>query len=630
MARGLQILGALSLVLLLSLTVHGKRKKDKADKVEIELFEWEAVEAAAWEVPAEVRDESGAIMLFEKIVYDDTSGTYRESFQTIYRRILITSEEGRAQADVDAPFYSVDQEVLDIQGRTVLPGSFSMPGVTDSCIIEYVIRFHLPSRAGLWLIQKKIPLVYGELTWKFSPRSEFTKPHFVWENVTFQKSRRRQPAEDPTEYVCKVHDVPALADDPYSPSENASSATLYCFYGPDKLPTVYWSDWTLWMSKSWEQAYDKCKKAKSVASEFKDLATKEEQILAVYSWLQENLLNLSYLSKERALKVLDKKKLKDLKSLDDVIKHGYGGSWDINRVFCAMLKELGIEAGLVYAVDRTEGQFNRDVMTGLFNRALPFVAEGGDTVFYAPGEVSLEPGMTPWYSEGTTALEESPQASKVGIPYSSAERNKASSTMSLVVSEDLSVTGTLTRTLTGHGARSVRLMAYGEEEAELIRQATEKLKEEFPEAEISEVTASTEAGRPVSVNARLEFPALTEMGDRLVIKLGDYTGDASNPFTSTERLTDIEFRHAYDTEDSILVTIPDGWRVEGIPSDTAYDNRVGKCMGSFETDGNHVKSRYQFVLNAPQWKVADYSLIRGLFSARQAMTDGTLVLVAGL
>ena len=132
-------------------------------------FAWEEINETDWSV---IQDSSknifDAAMIFEKIEVDDRKMNDLECYYILYRRIRILNEVGRKHGDVQAPYISSSQEIKDIEGRAVLPDgtiielekqhifkkevitakdvkfeqyTFSIPGVTDDCIIEYMIKY---------------------------------------------------------------------------------------------------------------------------------------------------------------------------------------------------------------------------------------------------------------------------------------------------------------------------------------------------------------------------------------------------------------------------------------------------------------------------------------------------------
>lgn len=667
-----KLAGVMALVLCLAIppgTEAGRRRSDNDTKA----FEWSTVTEKDWDQQANVVTKAGAVMLFEKIEADDTGLRDGKIYRTIYRRIRILSDEGKSLADVDAPYFSSKQKIVDLKGRTVLPSgeaveltednifekdavrmkgerirqtSFSLPGVTNNCIIEYMIRYRLPHTVQTWIVQKEIPLVEGELAWSFypfkkqeisliwyqflaNPEFEPLEPRHVWENAEFEISRIRKPLEAPTEFIYKARNVPPLADEPYGIPDEAAAAKLHCFYSPRLLPIVFWSNLTRLIGRIRDEISEESGKVKDLAKEFETLQTDQEKIDAAYAWLQDNVLNLSYLTEDQVKEKLNKRDLKEINGIDDVLKNGYGDNYTINETFDALLHVMGIESVLAFCVDRTDGQFNKEVLSWQFDRTLVLVPDtnGGYTP-YAPGEMYLEPGMLPWFAEGTQALIEGPEGKLVPLPFAPSSSSRTESAFTFDIGTDLAVKGSMEQVCTGHPARSERVSFAEETDADIQSELAKEFEEEFAGAEVSVVSIDGNSGvaDPFHVTCTMAYPALAAQGNLLLLKPASFMGEASNPFKSETRTGDIRFRYAYATRDSALFQIPDGWSVQGLPTDTVVETKAGKCSVHYVGNGQTICVIRDFELKSPYWENQAYRQVRTLFEAREKAAEGTVVL----
>jgi transglutaminase-like putative cysteine protease len=82
----------------------------------------------------------------------------------------------------------------------------------------------------------------------------------------------------------------------------------------------------------------------------------EEKLRKLYARVQE-VRNL-YWERERSDKEEKKEHLKENKSVVDVLKHGYGNSYEISALFVAMARAEGFNASLILVAGR-ERQFYR-------------------------------------------------------------------------------------------------------------------------------------------------------------------------------------------------------------------------------------------------------------------------------
>ena len=186
-----------SFTLILALTLCAGPVDVRAKKYKSP-FEWEPVTAAAWAVSADsARDIHDAAMLFEKVQVDDGDLERDKCYWAVYQRVRILNADGRAWGDVEVPVFHSEQKVERVEGRTILPDgtiieltkdqvfeseviktkdvkykqtTFSLPGVTDDCIVEYIYICRSPYTFHQWFVQKELPLLRFEFTWKLGIR----------------------------------------------------------------------------------------------------------------------------------------------------------------------------------------------------------------------------------------------------------------------------------------------------------------------------------------------------------------------------------------------------------------------------------------------------------------------------
>jgi hypothetical protein len=422
-------------------------------------IEWAPVTEADWAAGADsVLAAKGAVMIFEKISIDERKFDKEDVSLTLYRRIRILSDAGRAWADVIAPPEYEGEALALVSGRTILPGGeefalsdehiyhdtvakagedevyrtrFSMPGVTRDCIIEYRVKYaSIGSRD--WVVQKDIPLLHGEYQWYYfdflkarrawdSPvwysrvpfvMSYIREPEHVWQNLPSRAPKAFPLTKDSTELIFVVDSIAPFEPEPASFPARALKGRLNCQNGSGSLDIEFWSTMTAGMSDWMKDTFmGKSLNVKSVVSSLPGNVP-EDKMRAAYEWIQANITNTSYVDPNKvfgktgaATKRTIKEKYNE--TADDVIKRGYGWHGDVNALFCAMLRELGIDSRFALVVDRDEDIFERRVKDWQFDRELVAVYDStGKVRFFSPGVPYMPYGMTPWFNEGVTALVE--------------------------------------------------------------------------------------------------------------------------------------------------------------------------------------------------------------------------------
>lgn len=627
-------------------------------------FEWAPVTDADWQIIEDpVRGIRDAAIIFEKIVVDDEELIKKEhTYYTLYRRIRILSGEGREWGDALSDYLQEDQEIEEIRGRTLLRDgtsyeldedqvqekevlvtkdfkvkqqAFSLPGVSDDCIVEYYLKYKLDGPPNRWLIQKDIYMIEGEYIWKVcrgrglkgSEYRKFSKdvaPNYIVLHCEDELNVERRPSlKDTRELVFTIADVPAFESDPYSPPAISLKWQMHHYYAEPGPASVFWGEVMQGLEENIDAfvSYNHyvCEKAKFFSHYTRD----SQKIRNACAWFNKNIANLD----------IDKsgEERKGNGCVSHVIEHGYGHSPEICCTYYDMLRELNIDAKMAFTIDRDDDFFIEDAKYWQFTRWLVAVPDDdGGYAFYKPGHDYLKPGQVDWYNEGTQALVAGdPDQIFYTIPHSAPEKNKNSGELVLAMDENLNLSGTLVEECTGQCAAAHRLGLRKTDEAGETQYLKEMMGESYPafEPDSFEVDgmADSRLTLKLACNVQSDF-AGQQMGNRLLMRPADFLSPQDNPFTSDERKYDIMLDYARETSQTVTVNFPEAWTVEAVPSDTTFSNKVGSCGMSFETGEGSVTIKRFSTITDPEWPVEAYPDIKDFFATRQAMNDMTVVL----
>lgn len=625
-------------------------------------FKWEPITAADWSLKADsVKGIRHALMLFEKVTRDDAGEMYALE---IYRRFKIFGAEGRKWGDFNIPYVHKKQKVTAIRGRTMLADgrefalapdqvfekdvikakgvkikqkSFSLPGISDGCIIEYYVKIQSPTPFGNWPVQKSIVQRQWEFVWKFKRLEvsaeyldlarQYMTPNYMWHplNVALTPLLRPSVAR-PTEVFFSARDLAAMEDEPFAIPEASRQARLYCYYGPDLEPQAFWKKTSHELAEAMAKYGKKNKRAREIAAMFANASTDEAKIAAAYEWTQKNLKNLTFLEND------EEEKYKENESLDDVLKRGYGNRYDINFIFHSLLREMNIAAQLAFVVDRDDGLFLPKAKYWQFDRSMVAVPTGaGAYRFISPGEAYLPSTHAPWFSEGVQAFVVNDSTPLfVNVPFSDASLNRTNRVFSLRLKDDLNLEGEMNELRLGHAARNLRL--------ELV-QATPAEREEKLAATIKDIVVPAAESDSIAVDGledikkslilkcKLKFANLEQpMGSRLFLKPFSFLSRDENPFQAAKRKQPVMFDYAHELVEVVKIELPENWKLEAMPTDTAFANKIGNCGISFTAYGQTLSIQRFFRLKQPYCLPADYVLVQKLFQERQLLNEQTIVL----
>jgi len=133
--------------------------------------------------------------------------------------------------------------------------------------------------------------------------------------------------------------------------------------------------------------------------------------------------------------------------------------------------------------------------------------------------------------------------------------------------------------------------------------------------------------KSLALKCKLKFANLEQpMGSRLFLKPFSFLSRDENPFQAAKRQHPIMFDYAHELIDVVKIDLPENWKLEAMPADTAFANKIGSCAISFTAFGQTLSIQRYFKLKQPYWQPADYALVRKLFQERQLLNEQTLVL----
>lgn len=629
-----------------------------------EEFKWEPVTDQDWNVVEDTtHSPRGAVMVFEKIIANDRNLLSEKCIRTIYRRIRILNSEGRKWADVITPYLHKKQKIIKILGRTVLRDgteislapaqifekqvlqtkgikilqkSFSLPAVTDDCIIEYFFEIQLPIPFGIWDIQKELDLMQGKLTWifyrggglssyEYSITGEMLTPNYVLKNINRQIGLEYLPSiKAPEEVQFTIDHVERFDNEPFTLPEIALKANLHCYYGSSDNPASFWGYLSNVLAEGLGAFTESNKNLRKVIESLPE-GSKEEKMRAAYTWLQTQIENTELTEKEE--------KIKNAKNVDEVIKRRYGTSSEINFAFYDMLREMNIDAKLLFTIDRDENHFDDQVKAFQFDRTLVGVVNAqGKYNYYNPGDKYLPFQKIGWFNEGTNALMVGDLSHQfVTLECSNPVQNQIYRFHDLRLNENFDLMGILTEKNSGHPAHGIRLDIASASEKEKQDFFNSYWKSSFPDAEADSipVTGLEDLSSNIIVRARRSIVSVgQQVGDRLLLKPITLLEKQDNPFVSDLRKYLIVFDYAKDLTEVVHLKLPEGWKVETLPESFKFSNPVGLIEIDFKIlgEGTEFTAQYHFRLNWPLWRAENYQEVKRLFQMRQTIEDRIVTL----
>ncbi len=326
---------------------------------------------------------SNAMILYREESVDDSRHTQSEYF-----RIKIFTDAGKKSADVEIPYSRGMESVTAVRARTILPSgsivdfsgkvydkvvvkagglkiyekTFSLPDVQPGCIIEY--KYQEPFDPGSyfavmrWDVQQDLYLRQGKFTFvPLDDPQQTNYQYFAWRTLFLPQAARPERQTNGS-FILSVHDIPALADEPYSVPRDMLRSRVEFYYTQQskESPDQFWKR----TGKDWGKKLDSFVNKKGALET--DLAetvhpndSPETKLREIYLRVQK-IRNLSFETSKTA-EENKREKLTVNANVQDVLKHGYGTWQDINALYVGLARAAGFDATLIYVAPRDRTLF---------------------------------------------------------------------------------------------------------------------------------------------------------------------------------------------------------------------------------------------------------------------------------
>jgi Domain of Unknown Function with PDB structure (DUF3857) len=535
-----------------------------------------------------------AVCLFSEVLTDDRAG--REHH---YVRIKVLTEEGRSQGDLVVPYVKGVWDLTNLHVRTVQPnGALSEdPGTpVDSVILRYR-RFQRSARTlAIPNVQPGTILEYQyDITWDkrvlysdpwvvngdlFTVRASFARRPSPWLNLRWVGSRLPKGvhvdiAQDGLIRL-ELLNVPAsLAEDFMPPEAETRPRVDFYYYGGHTFGSDTQSAWVD-VAKSARQGIEKYLSQDNgmerlISETVKPDDSPEMRLRKLYERVQA-MRSLSF-EDEKTRAEAKRENLKRAENVSGVLKNGYGWQGELDLLFLALLKRVGIEAWLL-DVARRDGEifFVPDCMSlsNLPGRAV-LVNLNGKDYFLDPATPLLPFGWLPWGETSVKALRlDAVAGGLVTTPATRAADSAVERRAQLILDESGGLEGNVTITYSGleafdrrFDARTLDVVARRQSlEKELqkwIPRGSEVTLQNQPEWSRSDPTLTAE------FRVRIKDWA-APVGQRLLCPEGVFSGADQSLFRSDTRVHDLYFPFPAETRDSISLSIPVGYRIDALPA----------------------------------------------------------------
>jgi hypothetical protein len=598
-----------------------------------------------------------AMILYREYVLDSWGLSVSE-----YVRIKVFTQEGRKWADVQIPHSPGVWEIKDLRARTILPDGrvlnfdgqvfdevtvksrgfkvlmrkFSLPDVQPGSIIEYMYRIQygtLASPSDDWILQGELFTRLGVFVFRPFPLPGILR----WRGRALPTGLEPQKQLDGS-YRLEIHNLPGVKNEEFMPPKAVVRARVgFFFSGPQAPPNEPVGDYWNRLAKGWSADFEKfVSKKKAVEAAARESLhaddSPELKLRELYARAQQ-IRNLDY-EPEKTAKELKREERAVNETVDDVLKHGYGTSPQINAVFIALARSAGFESSPAYVGSRDEDFFTPDLRDAQqLDCDIAYISLKSGDLYLDPGDPYFPYGLLPWFASGVQGVRLKPDGGEIittTAPLSSDATLVRHAELKL--GKDGTVSGTIQVDFTGQ--RGCARRQEDREKGDLDRRKglTDQIKSWLPPDstfEISGMSGWDTDGTPLHIEGTLEIRSYFAVtGKRLLLPATIFRSLEAHAFQDSARVNQIYFQYPFQEQDDITFQLPAGFAVESLPA----GQKTPKSLVEFDLEATqgegaiHVHRR--LVVDAYSFPVSAYSSLRAFFGTVASADEQQVVLRA--
>jgi len=436
---------------------------------------------------------------------------------------------------------------------TLQPGDvveFTWDEVYDGWLLAQVIY-----------VQETLPVREFEFSYEISDLAI----NYAWRNIEMTSSK---PSD--AKGVLRAHHVRPWVEEPEMPPEFERRGYILLCYGPHfDEQVIGWAMKAIWTEKlEKDQLVVNGKireRAKSVTA---GIEGSVDQLKALYTWCQANIINLDVDTSEQAAK--QRRKQGEMRDSAAVLKGGAGTGMEINFLFAALVRAAGYEAHITNTCGRDLLRTPSVALNGWYYMAPNYVAvaKGAGWFFLNPGNPVLAFDELRWQEQGAEML----LCGSAGlewsrIPMSTADDNVRTRSAKLTLDAEGTLEGEVEQLLTGLEALNFRIAYWNAAPADIEKAVITEFTARLPAAELSgvKVEGVAERGKAIRIRHHVRLPLHAAKAEGKVFLVPNLFEEGGKPrYDAPRRANPIMYTHAYTMKDEITVVLPEGLAPERV------------------------------------------------------------------
>ena len=609
------------------------------------------------------------------ILYYEVQTDSAKALETHFTRIKIFQEQGKKYGDIEIPYLEKRMDVQDIRARTVAPDgqatefygtvfdkvvlktrryklsakAFTLSNVQPGSILEYsyTLHFHekIPEflrKPAKYIIDRTI--AYPAAEWDVRRELFVRRAHFVLypfsplasllvRAIELPKIAPPQSQADGAMQL-DVENVPGIHEEEYSLPEDAQKGGVYLFYA-----LAFSSNEAYWQGQA-RMEYEAIEKffvpSKVIRREIEPLIaltdSPETKMRKLYARVQQ--IRVVSLEPSRTDKENQQENLQPNKTAEDVLTHGYGSANEINLLFVALAREAGFGAYVLHVTSRNRNLFHRVLLDpDQLDAEIAEVHLPDKTLYLDPATPHCPFGLLPWEETDTEGIRLADlEGGLVRVPEPASGQALTQRTARLRLDKEGNVEGKLEVSFTGQEALGRRLSENNQDEAGRKDSLEQEIRGWLPQdatVKLDSATGWEGSDGPLHALFSVRIPNFAgQTGDRLLFPAVIVHSKDEKAFQTSQRENPVYLQYGYQTSDELTVQIPEGFKIESLPTVQGRRTSFASYKISTGEQGAALTMKRNFDMHAYYFDAKRYPELHDFYDFVRAGDEEQVVLHA--
>jgi transglutaminase-like putative cysteine protease len=479
-------------------------------------------------------------------------------------------------AEKGKPFnYTFRENYLDVKYLT------SFYFLQHYPVIERIVQFNIPS----WL--------------------EIDLREFNFEGYNIQKATTKEG--DITKVIFKITNVQAYKSESNSPNHALSYPHIICvtkaFTETGKRTTLFETvkDLYGWYSSLCAEIGNNPETVKAKVAELTaNKKTDQEKVESIYYWVQDNIRYIAFENGIMGFKP---------DAAQNVFKNKYGDCKGKANLLKTMLTIAGFDARLTW-IGTSDLPYDYSLPSlSVDNHMICTVILNGKKVFLDGTEEYIALNDYAQRLQGKQVLIEDGKNHIIDkIPEFSAERNKVNITNKITITDNQLV-GNAVSEYNGESKISVQSAFAAIKNDKKAESLADFARSNNSNVEVSNISNSDFNDRQKPLQLKYNFKAnnqVTKTGNELYVVM-DWEKDFGSMEMEADRKNDYEFNQKYYLTTQTELTIPEGYKVDYLPSSFKKNTPSWSFEGSYVNKGKTIVYSRNIIINKPILKKSEFA-----------------------